>query len=59
MSAFRRSQFEAKCSGNGEFTTLSECLPSDCIAAAEVMHTSDEKKSAVFNESVEYECGVG
>ena len=59
MSAFRRSQFEAKCSGNGEFTTLSECLPSDCGAAPEVTHTSDEKKSAVFSESVEYACGVG
>ena len=36
-----------------------ECLPSDCIAAPEVMHTSDEKTSAVFPESVEYACGVG
>ena len=59
MSAPRRSQFEAKCSRDGEFTTLSECLPSDCGAAPEVMHTSNEKKSAVFPESVEYASGVG
>ena len=49
MRAFGRSQFEVKCSGD----------PVERGAALEVMHTSDEKKSAVFSESVEYRYGVG
>jgi hypothetical protein len=53
------NDFSIECKANKDFTDTKSCKPVECGNVPSVNHASPSTTSAVFNESVRYDCETG